>query len=46
MSVEAHELAMEIWNERGNQMGISAQLVRESETIADPYLLKSDWTWP
>ena len=27
-------------------MGISAQLVRESETIADPYLLKWDWTLP
>ena len=46
MSVEAHELAMEIWDEQGDQMGISAKLVTESETIPDPYSLKSDWTWP
>lgn len=25
-------------------MGISAKLVTESETIPDPYSLKSDWT--
>ena len=27
MTVEAHELAMEIWDEQGDQMGISAKLV-------------------
>lgn len=27
-------------------MGISAKLATESETIPDPFLLKSDWTLP
>ena len=47
-SVEAHELllAIEIWDKQGDQMSISAKLVTESETIRDPYSLKSDWTWP
>ena len=27
-------------------MGISAELATESETIPDPYSLKSDWTLP
>ena len=46
MSVLAHELAIEIWDDQGDQMGISAKLVTESETIPDPYSLKSDWTLP
>ena len=46
MSVEAHELAIKIWDEQGDQMGISAKLVTESETIPNPYSLKSDWKWP
>ena len=46
MSVEARELAMEIWDEQGDQMGIFAKLVKESETIPDPYSPKSDWTRP
>ena len=39
MSVETHELllAIEIWDEQGDQMGISAKLVTESETIPDPH---------
>ena len=46
MSVQAHDFAVEIWDEQGDQMGISAKLVRESEIIPDPYSLKSDWTLP
>ena len=44
MSVEAHELAIEIWDEQGGQMGISTKLLTESEIIPDPYSLKSDWS--
>ena len=44
ISVEARELAIEIWDEQGDQMGISAKLVTKSENIPDPYSLKSDWT--
>ena len=40
MSVEVHELAIEIWDEQRDQMGISAKLVTESETIPDPYSFK------
>ena len=39
MSVEAHKLAMEIWDEQGDQMGISAKLITETETIPDAYSL-------
>ena len=44
MSVEAHELTMVIEDKQGERMVIFAMLVTESETIRDPYLLKSDWT--
>ena len=44
MSVEAHELAMEIGDEQGDRMVISAKLVTEGKTIRDPYSLKSIWT--
>ena len=44
ISVEVRELAIEIWDKQGDQMGISAKLVTESETIPDTYSFKSDWT--
>ena len=44
LSVKAHELAIEIIDERVDQMGISEKLVTDDETIPDPYSLKSDWT--
>ena len=44
LSVKALELAIKIIDEQGDQMGISAQLVMDVETIPDPYSLKSDWT--
>ena len=40
MSVEAHELAIEIRDEQGDQTDISAKLETESETTPDPYSLK------
>ena len=42
LSVKAHELAIEIIDEQGDQMGITAKLVTDNGTIPDPYLLKSD----
>ena len=42
--VKAHELAIETIDEQGDQMGISAKLVTDDETVPDPYSLKSDWT--
>ena len=44
LSEEARELAIEMWDEQGDQISISAKLVTESETIPDPYSLKSYWT--
>ena len=43
-SVKALELAIEIIDEQGDQMGISAKLVTDDGTIPDPSSLKSDWT--
>ena len=40
---EAHELAIKIIDEQGDQMGIFANLVlTDDETIPDPYWLKLD----
>ena len=40
ISIKALELSIEIWDEQGDEMGISASLVTElSETFPDPYSL-------
>ena len=44
LSVKAHKLVIEIINEQGDQIGISAKLVMDDVTIPDPYSLKLDWT--
>ena len=44
LCIKAHELAIEIIDEPGDQMGVSAKLETEDETVPDPYSLKSDWT--
>ena len=38
-TVVAHDLAIEIIHEQGDQMGISAKLVMDVGTIPDPYIL-------
>ena len=38
-TVIAHDLAIEIIHEQGDQMGISAKMVRDVGTIPDPYIL-------
>ena len=42
--IKAHELAIEIIGEPGDQMGVSAKLETEDGTVPDPYSLRSDWT--
>ena len=44
MSLEAHELAIEIRDEQGDQMGISSKLATGNETIPDPFPLQLDRT--
>ena len=44
LCIKADELAIEIIDEPGDQMGVSAKLETEDGTVPDPYSLKSDWT--
>ena len=44
LCIKAHELAIEIIDEAGDQMGVSAKLETDDGTVPDPYSLKSDWT--
>ena len=43
LCIKAHELAIEIIDEPGDQMGVSAKLETDDGTAPDPYSLKSDW---
>ena len=44
LCIKAHELAIEIIDEPGDQMGVSAKWETDNGTVPDPYSLKSDWT--
>ena len=45
LCIKAHELAIEIIDEPGDQIGgVSAKLETNDGTVPDPYSLKSDWT--
>ena len=44
LCIKAHELAIEIIDEPGDQIGVSAKLETDDGTVPDPYSLKSDWT--
>jgi len=43
LCIKAHELAIEIIDEPGDQISVSAELETDDGTVPDPYSLKSDW---